>query len=131
MTAPRIAPVHEALSSRLPEGWRAAEDRAFVVVSGGEFAGQRWDAGDVLVLGEGPVVGEAVVLVARGYGRPRLGSVEGRSLRGDAGEACSADRWRVAGRIETVIRAPRSAQVVAIPVRATRDQLPLFDRRAA
>jgi hypothetical protein len=68
----------------------------FVVTSEGVFDGTTFSVGDVLVCG-GETRSGPTVLVARGYGRPRLGYVCGARLLGDAGEPCHVGRWRSAG----------------------------------
>lgn len=88
----------------------------FLVAEAGEFGGRWFQPGDLLVCGGDPRGGEPVVLVPRGHGRPRLGTVQGKRLIGDAGELCHEVRWRVAGRVVSVVqdaglvRMPRSWQ---------------------
>lgn len=85
--------------------------RHFRVRRGGTFRGQQFVAGDVLVVG-GPSRGEwPVVLVARGLGRPRLGTQRGLTLLGEVGEPCSAMRWEAAGRVIGVIRSANATGV--------------------
>lgn len=110
MTAPEIAPLSELLrvtGHAAPGGWGHVQ---FVVVRSGEFNGRTWRVGEGLAC-VAPVADEAraVVLVARGPGRPRLGTLEGESMRGDAGEPCSPERWQAAGAVEVV---PAEAEVV-------------------
>lgn len=91
--------------------------------------------------------GDAVVLVARGHGRPRMGMVRGRQLIGDAGERCLEARWCPAGRLigvhrstvavgavsdvggDHVVRLPRPAPRRASTLAS--DQLSLFGGVAA
>lgn len=95
MVAPRLAPLRNVLPTA------SAEAEVFVVVDEGMFGGRRWRLGDVVVCGEATPE-SPVVLVARGHGRPRLGTVTGDEVRGDAGEPCSRERWQVAGRVMEV-----------------------------
>jgi hypothetical protein len=117
MPAPRIEAL-DIVEQRLGSVARAEVGEAFVVLSAGEFGGRCFAVGDVLIAepgaGNGPVI-----LVARGPGRPRLGSVCGSAVTGDAGEPCSGHRWRVAGGIRHV---PST--------RATADVASRFDRGA-
>lgn len=71
----------------------------YVVVEPGIHAGRWFEAGDVLVCEGEPEADDPIVLVARGFGRPRLGSWAGGRLVGDAGEPCHPERWRSAGRL--------------------------------
>ena len=77
--------------------------RAFLVVGEGRFLGRDYAVGDVLVCRGEPRSGHATVLEAR-HGRPRLGSVLGQRLVGDAGEACHPARWRAVGELWAVYR---------------------------
>jgi hypothetical protein len=81
----------------------------FVVMQPGELNGSTVRQGDVLVVGGRARPGDAVVLLARGMGRPRVGSMAHDGLRGDAGEPCSAARWVPAGRLLEVVRSPPQA----------------------
>lgn len=81
----------------------------FVVTQPGEINGSMVREGDVLVVGGRARLGDAVVLLARGVGRPRVGSMAHDGLRGDAGEPCSAARWVPAGRLLEVVRSPPQA----------------------
>lgn len=115
MNAPRLdrytADVHELTA--LPAIWQGAADEVFVVTQAGEFGGERYGLGDVLVCRGEAVDDEPVVLMARGHGRPRMGWTRGDALFGEVGEPCSAARWRAAGRIVAVLRADaRSLAVV-------------------
>ena len=78
----------------------------FVVVAGGEHGGRRLRKGDVVVVGGAARMGDVVVLLASGMGRPRMGRVGATGLLGDAGEPCSAARWSAAGRLLEVARKP-------------------------
>jgi len=110
----------------LPRGvFQACETRGmslFVVESGGQYAGRNFQAGELVVCGDGARAGESVVLVPRGRGRVRLGAVKGTHLIGDGGEVCSQARWAVAGHLKAIIRPvavdePRDEQVsVRLPV---------------
>jgi hypothetical protein len=110
MTAPEIAPLREMLrvtGHAAPAGWERVQ---FVVVRSGEFNGRRWCVGEGLVcVAPGEEEARAVVLVARGPGRPRLGTLDGEAMRGDAGEPCSPERWQAAGAVEVL---PAEAEVV-------------------
>ena len=142
MNAPRLARYQDLRHNNLsvPAIWQGAADDVFVVVSSGEFDGQRYRVGDVLICRGEAVDGEAMVLMARGHGRPRMGRVLGDALFGEVGEPCSAARWRAAGRIVTVLQGDTSSlsvvrsasQVVAMPIerRVRRAQLSLFSRAA-
>ena len=82
----------------------ASDDvRAFLVVGEGSYRGLEYGVGDVLVCRGEARHGAGTVLVAR-HGRPRLGSVVGQRLLGDAGEACHPGRWRPVGRLWAVYR---------------------------
>jgi hypothetical protein len=117
MPAPRIEAL-DIVEQRLGSVVRSHPGEAFLVVATGTFGGRAFAVGDLLIAE--PVVGDgAVILVARGPGRPRLGSVHGSAVTGDAGEPCSAHRWRVAGSVRHV---PSS--------RATADAASRFDRGA-
>jgi hypothetical protein len=101
MLVPSLA-LHEAplaLPHGLPFG-----GRLFRVAHGGQFGGRRFQAGELALVGGIPQEGDAVVLVAIGPGRPRLGSVQGRRILGDRGEPCLTSRWEVAGRLLGVLR---------------------------
>jgi hypothetical protein len=71
----------------------------FIVTRDGHCSQGSWGAGEVLVCRGQAADGDAVVLVPRGPGRPRVGRVQGTRLIGDAGEQCHHSRWRVAGRL--------------------------------
>lgn len=81
----------------------------FVVVSEGAFADRIFGVGDVIACGGLPEDGESTVLFARDPARPRLGTVRGELIFGDAGEPCHPVRWSVAGRILEVRHQPRLA----------------------
>lgn len=148
MTAPRIDRFIAVSddSTVLPSIWQGAADEVFIVTQPGEFGGERYGLGDVLVCRGEVVDDEPVVLMARGHGRPRMGWTRGDALFGEVGEPCGAARWRAAGRIVAVLRADarslavvRSApQVVPGPVmlrttpthRAPAGQLSLFSQAA-
>lgn len=108
--APILAPLYAVLSRAgidaavIPASIRAPGTVLFAVVSSGEFAGRRYQTGEVLVC-RGAEVGEPVVLAPRGPGRPMLGHVDGERLLGDAGEPCAPERWSAAGRVERVLLA--------------------------
>lgn len=86
------------LAAQLPELPRDGFE-LFVVTATGEYDGQTWRAGEVLLCRGGARPGETVVLVARGVGRPRLGTPHGTRFTGDAGEPCHPARWRSAGKV--------------------------------
>ena len=108
------APVLATLESA-PRGLKGrsfdSKVRLFRVVESGAFGGQRWSAGQVLVCRGTPRTGDAVVLVARGHGRPRMGRVQGTRFIGDAGEPCHPARWGAAGRVVGAFRRQRGAWV--------------------
>lgn len=105
MSAPRIVAITASLPL-VPQG-----ARLFQVVQEGSFADRSWAVGDVLVCVPGAEQDEsAVVLVARGHGRPRLGSRQGHHLRGEVGELCSPERWLVAGAVVAVLRSREHTQ---------------------
>jgi hypothetical protein len=92
----------------------------FVVTAEGSLGSRRFAAGDLLVC-RGPArQGDATVLVARGHGRPRLGSVEGTRFRGDAGEPCHPSRWRAAGALVARYRRGAHGWVVELLERQAR-----------
>jgi hypothetical protein len=75
----------------------------FLVTEAGVFAGRSWRVGELVEIAEGEEDGPAV-LVPRGFGRCRLGSVRGIRLYGAADEPCSPQRWAVRGRVCAVRR---------------------------
>ncbi|MEQ1506680.1 MAG: hypothetical protein ABMB14_30915 [Myxococcota bacterium] len=79
----------------------------FAVTRDGWWSGFRFRAGEVVVCRGEARHGDVTVLVARGLGRPRFGTVEGVRFRGDAGEPCHPGRWQSAGRV--VARYQRAA----------------------
>ena len=101
MFAPLLIPaLHAAprVRSRLPR--EASATDLFVVAEEGTFGGRRWRQGELIeVSGAGDGV---AVLAPRGFGRVRLGTVQGSRLFGDAGEPCSAERWAIAGYVRAV-----------------------------
>ena len=102
MRAPVLASLHSlhpAARSALPPLADGPSVEHFAVVREGICAHGRWGAGEVLVCRGEARDGDKVVLVARGLGRPRVGSVRKGRLYGDAGEPCHPGRWRVAGRL--------------------------------
>jgi len=139
MSAPVLQPAHFSdLSPALvsPRDLSARGITCVMRVQGaGRFGGHQYQVGDAIFVG-GPVrVGATVVLTARGYGRPRLGSVDWYGLRGDAGEACSAARWQAAGVVLGVVPNAFAASPgkVGRPAAAASGQLSLlsWDRQAA
>ena len=82
------------------------ECQRFVVEQAGVFAGLTLRVGDVLVTGGRTRPGDVTVLVARGMGRPRVGTVTSKGLFGTHGEPCSTARWMAAGRLLDVERLP-------------------------
>lgn len=96
----------------------------FLVVGEGEFEGRSFAVGDLLACVGAATSGDLVVLVPRGHGRPRLGTVQGARLLGDAGEPCHAIRWRVAGRLVSVVRDPQLARSLRPPPRRPPLRLP-------
>ena len=113
--APRILPVSRVhgFCPALPSALSASFE-LFVVVADGWFHDRRWRSGEVLVCEPTEVVQGtgAIVLEARGLGRPRVGIMENGRLRGDAGEPCSTARWRVSGRLMGVLRPARVGEHV-------------------
>jgi len=97
-THPNVARFPSCLPT-LPTG----DLRAFLVVGEGSFAGVAYSVGDVIVCRGEVRSGGTTVLVAR-HGRPRMGSLVGRRLMGDAGEACHPGRWRPVGALCRVYR---------------------------
>ena len=69
----------------------------FVVTEEGAYRGWWFTEGDLVVCRGEARSGDVTVLVARGQGHPRLGSVHGTRFRGSAGEPCHPARWRPAG----------------------------------
>lgn len=90
----------------------ASPRELFLVVAEGELGGRSFAVGDLLACGGPAASGDLVVLVPRGHGRPRLGTVQGARLLGDAGEPCHEVRWRVAGRVLSVVRDPQLARAL-------------------
>ena len=102
MRAPVLAPLdslHSSARRSLPPLADGPTVEHFAVVREGICAHGQWGAGEVLVCRGEARDGDKVVLVARGHGRPRVGSVRKGRLYGDAGELCHPGRWRVAGRL--------------------------------
>ena len=103
MNAPHLIPLRRAAPGVRAHFPRTVDpDRLYVVVEGGTFCGRRWDSGELLET-EQSEEGLAI-LVPRGVGRVRLGTVCGNRLYGDSGEPCLAERWSVAGRVRAVHR---------------------------
>lgn len=75
----------------------------FRVMEAGTFAGRSFRAGDVVECRRHVSVGETIVLVAKGAGRPRFGKVTLDGLLGDGGEPCSSGRWQAIGAVVRVI----------------------------
>lgn len=108
MRAPVLTPIeslHPAARSALPPLANGPAVEHFVVVREGDCTHGHWGTGEVLVCRGEPADGDRVVLVARGHGRPRVGTVRKGRLYGDAGEPCHPGRWRVAGRLVATWRA--------------------------
>lgn len=101
MSAPSILPAQQAFSlpANLPRGTEVYE-----VHQSGRFGDQVFSKGERLLVEGAPECGDAVVLVARGPGRPRLGWVRSTGLVGDCGEPCLSRRWRAAGRLVGIAR---------------------------
>lgn len=115
MNAPRIRNIDDAhpdLLAALPALPGTDGVAMFVVTGEGVFAGRRWGVGDVVVCRGDARTGDATVLIARGHGRPRLGSVRGTRVWGDAGEPCHPGRWLVAGRMVAHYRSTPHGWVV-------------------
>jgi hypothetical protein len=93
-SAPTIRPLNEPVTGVTQPGVRL-----FVVTSEGRFGGCTFATGEVLVCRGEARSADLTVLVARGHGRPRLGSVVGTRLVGDAGEPCLPERWQAAGKL--------------------------------
>jgi len=99
MTAPRLIPLFVA-TERLP----SPDTRLFGVVASGVFGDLHVEAGEIIACRPAAEPEGPVVLEARGFGRPRVGRLDGRALYGDGGEACSPLRWRVVGEIVAVLQ---------------------------
>jgi len=76
---------------------------AFLVVGEGSYLGVDYAVGDVLVCRGEARSGRPTVLVAR-HGRPRMGSVVGQRLLGDANEPCHPGRWQPVGELWALYR---------------------------
>ncbi len=75
----------------------------FRVSRSGACGGRLFHLGaDLEVATRTPVDGEPVVLVPRGPGRPRLGTVRKGRLYGAAGEPCAPAWWTVAGPVRSI-----------------------------
>lgn len=110
MKAPLLAP----LVDRREVGAIAGEGTVcFRVLQEGRFGGHVFEVGDLVLCAGAPRHEDAVVLVARGHGRPRLGRVVGPHLLGDAGERCHEARWRAAGRVVGVARQRQGRWVIS------------------
>jgi hypothetical protein len=75
----------------------------FRVMEAGEYAGKFFRVGEVVECRKNASVGETIVLVAKGAGRPRLGRVTLDGLLGDGDEPCSPGRWYAIGAVIRVI----------------------------
>lgn len=75
----------------------------FRVMEAGIYAGQSFRVGDVVECRRHVSVGETIVLVAKGAGRPRFGKMTLEGLLGDGGEPCSPGRWQAIGAVVRVI----------------------------
>jgi hypothetical protein len=120
---------HQVFSAPSATPFRALQGaELFVVLEAGVYDRRWFGVGEVLVCSGEAQAEDATVLVARGFGRPRIGAVQGDRLIGDAGEPCHPARWRSAGRVagkidgltcprvaEMVERAQRSAPVRGEP----------------
>jgi hypothetical protein len=117
MTPPILAPAVESLPASclgaLPEAVRSGRIPAFLVVTEGMFDGVFYPTGAVLVSGLAEAC-QAVILVARGYGRPRFGTIRDGRLYGDAGEPCSTARWMSVGPVASVIFPARAVPQLAL-----------------
>lgn len=102
----------------LPETLREASQAVFQVQQAGWFGGRRWREGMLLVCGPMSRGDHQVVLVPRGMGRPRLGTVEQGALFGDCSEPCSALRWHPAGAIIAVVEPTRRQTPSGVPLHA-------------
>lgn len=144
MRAPALAhidTVHPDSRSALPPLTTGPAVEHFVVVREGSCAHGHWGTGEVLVCRGEPADGDQVVLVARGHGRPRVGTVRKGRLYGDAGEPCHPDRWRVAGRLVATWRVRGEGWVCSLtdtsehagsaPVVASRERAVQLDLFAA
>lgn len=74
----------------------------FRVIEAGAYAGQLFRVGDIVECRRQASVGETIVLVAKGAGRPRFGKVTLDGLLGDGGEPCSPGRWQAIGAVVRV-----------------------------
>lgn len=86
----------------------------FFVVGSGEAGGLALRAGDLLVVHPQAQTGDLVVLAPARFGRPMLGRLGPRGAVAEpSGVPCSADRWRVAGRVHLHVRpVPRDMPAV-------------------
>jgi hypothetical protein len=114
---PILAPALDSLPApclrALPEAVRSGRIPAFLVVSEGTFEGTFYPCGAVLVTGLGDA-DDSVILVARGYGRPRFGTIRDGRLFGDADEPCSAARWMSVGPVAAVLHPARAVPQLAL-----------------
>ena len=107
MAAPALLAVRDARSqtlARLPALPGQPALICFLITRSGHHGGADYSAGDVVLCDDSACHGDEVVLTACGYGRPRLGHIDGLALIGDAGERCHPGRWRAAGRVVGVLR---------------------------
>ena len=111
-SAPSIRPLTEPLRG-VPALPRDGV-QLFVVTREGRFSGRTFGTGEVLVCRGEARSADLTVLVARGHGRPRLGSVQGSRLIGDAGEPCLAERWQAAGKLVACYRHAAHGWVVEL-----------------
>jgi hypothetical protein len=102
MTAPVLVPMNRAAATLRSRFTHGPLEQLYVVVEAGFFGGRQWARGEVVDAGD---EGDGVAILApRGHGRPRLGTVQGTRLFGDAGEPCLAARWAVLGRVKAIYR---------------------------
>lgn len=116
MTAPCIRSldnVPETVLRELPTLPREGVE-LFVVTTEGVYGGIRFAAGEVLVCRGEARPGDVVVLVARGFGLPRVGSLDGTRFRGDAGEPCHPGRWRAAGPVVAQVQRTEAGWVIRL-----------------
>lgn len=109
----------QVLSTPAAAPFRALEGaELFVVLEAGVYDRRWFGVGEVLVCSGEAQAEDATVLVARGFGRPRIGAVQGDRLIGDAGEPCHPLRWRSAGRVVGKVdglSCPRVAEFIRPP----------------
>ncbi|TVQ86481.1 MAG: hypothetical protein EA397_19985 [Deltaproteobacteria bacterium] len=124
MNAPRILSMTQALRTApalVQRALRAGALRSgatqFVVTVGGDLNGLYVERGAVLVCDPDSTSSRCpVVLLPKGHGRPCVGRIEGKHLRGEHGEPCSPRRWQVSGGIVQVLQVGEGERLCAVTV---------------